>query len=67
MASGTGSNFSTGGMVTKISAAKLCALNQVDMIITNGVEPAIIFDILEGENLGTLFLAPEKVEFEGVS
>jgi len=67
LASGTGSNFSTGGMVTKISAAKLCAFNQVDMIIANGSDPAIIFDILEGKNFGTLFLAPEKVEFEGVN
>jgi len=67
LASGKGSNFATGGMVTKISAAKLCALNQVDMLITNGVDPSIIFDILEGKNFGTLFLAPEKVPFEGVN
>jgi glutamate 5-kinase len=49
--------FSTGGMVTKIAAAKICGEANIDTIITNGSVPAIIFKILEGEQIGTLFLA----------
>lgn len=56
-----GSNFSTGGMVTKLAAAKLCYSHHVDMMITNGSEPAVVFDILEGKNIGTLFIAKEKM------
>jgi glutamate 5-kinase len=64
LACGKGSSFSTGGMVTKISAAKLCAANGVDMIIANGADPSIAFDILEGQNIGTLFVASSKLEFQ---
>jgi glutamate 5-kinase len=67
LASGAGSSFSTGGMVTKISAAKLCALNQVDMVIANGATPDIIFKILDGEQVGTLFIASQKTEYQEMS
>jgi glutamate 5-kinase len=67
LACGSGSSFSTGGMVTKISAAKLCAMNDVDMIIANGSDPSVIFNLLEGENIGTLFVAPSKYEFQSIN
>jgi glutamate 5-kinase len=57
LASGAGSSFSTGGMVTKISAAKICQQAGVDCVITSGSDPAVIFDILEGEKVGTHFVA----------
>lgn len=57
VASGAGTTFGTGGMITKISAAKICNESGVDMVIANGKDPHIIYDILSGEDLGTLFLA----------
>lgn len=62
LASGAGSSFSTGGMITKISAAKICLKDGIDCIITSGSDPAIIFDILAGKEVGTHFVAnPEKI------
>jgi glutamate 5-kinase len=60
LASGTGSSFSTGGMVTKIAAAKICQQAGLDCIITNGSEPSVIFDVLEGKKVGTHFIAGHK-------
>jgi glutamate 5-kinase len=57
LASGAGSSFSTGGMITKISAAKICLEDGIDCIITSGSDPSIIFDILEGKEIGTHFVA----------
>jgi glutamate 5-kinase len=57
LASGAGSSFSTGGMVTKISAAKICQQAGVDCVITNGSDPAVIFEILDGKKVGTHFVA----------
>jgi glutamate 5-kinase len=60
LASGAGSSFSTGGMVTKISAAKICLKDNIDCLITSGSDPAIIFDILEGKEVGTHFIAKKE-------
>jgi glutamate 5-kinase len=60
LASGAGSSFSTGGMVTKIAAAKICQQAGVDCIITSGTDPALIFDILEGKKIGTHIIAGES-------
>ena len=57
LASGTASALGTGGMVTKISAAKMCLDNGIDCVITNGSDPTVIFDILGGEIRGTHFTA----------
>ena len=57
MASGAGSAFARGGMVTKISAAKLCVNNGTDMVICKGDDPAIVHQVLSGEQIGTLFLS----------
>lgn len=56
-AGGAGSKRGTGGMVTKLSAAKMAVEAGVDMIITNGKEPRSLYQILEGEQVGTLFRA----------
>ena len=56
LATGAGSSFGTGGMVTKITAAKICREAKIDTIITNGANPSVLFDILEGKNVGTHFL-----------
>ncbi len=54
-ASGAGSAFGTGGMVTKISAARVCSEAGIAVNITNGADPSILKDILSGKPTGTLF------------
>jgi len=50
-------NLGTGGMASKIAAAELCREHEIDVVITNGNHPEIIFDILDGEDLGTFFIS----------
>lgn len=45
----------TGGMSTKVSCAKMVNSKGADMIIALGKDPKILFEILEGKNIGTLF------------
>ena len=61
-AGGSSTRFGTGGMVTKLKAAArvLCAGHQ--MVLANGEDPKIIFDILAGETVGTLFAPATRVE-----
>jgi glutamate 5-kinase len=56
LAGGAGSSLGTGGMATKINAAKICTENGTDMIIANGSEPQNLYAIMSGENIGTRFL-----------
>ena len=55
-AGGAGSNLGTGGMITKLMAAKVSADAGVNMVLANGSNPNILLDILAGKNVGTLFL-----------
>ena len=55
-AGGAGSNLGTGGMVTKLTAAKRVNKNGIDMILANGENPSLLLDIIEGKEVGTLFL-----------
>lgn len=55
LAGGKGSALGTGGMVTKLAAAKICMECGCDMIITNGANPISLYDIVEGKNVGTRF------------
>ena len=54
---GKGSSLGTGGMVTKLNAAKLCMSKGTDMVIANGANPAVLYDIVDGEKIGTKFIA----------
>lgn len=45
----------TGGMSTKISAAKIAVNAGIDMVICNGKQPESLYDILEGKQVGTIF------------
>ncbi|MBE6797046.1 MAG: glutamate 5-kinase [Ruminococcaceae bacterium] len=56
LAGGKGSENGTGGMVTKLQAAKICMDDGRDMIITNGANPAILYDIIEGKAVGSRFI-----------
>ena len=55
LAGGTGTSRGTGGMVTKITAAEIATKAGVDMIIANGSEPLVLYDIFDGKKVGTLF------------
>jgi len=59
MASGVGSKFGTGGMFTKLQAAKIAVNAGVTMLIASGSREGIVRDILAGEKLGTVFPARE--------
>lgn len=54
-AGGHGSKFGTGGMTTKLKAAKLILKHHQQMILADGSDPDIILNIIAGENIGTLF------------
>ena len=53
----TGSSVGTGGMGTKLTAAKIATKSGADMIIANSKNLEVIHQIMEGENVGTLFKA----------
>ncbi len=55
IAGDSASNQGTGGMVTKLQAAKICLDCGCDMIITNGNHPENLYDILDGKPVGTTF------------
>lgn len=52
---GAGSSLGTGGMETKLRAAKIVTEAGCDMIIANGSEPSILYSIMDGERVGTRF------------
>ena len=54
---GNGSSLGTGGMVTKLRAAQIATEAGCDMIIANGEHPAVLYDILDGKDVGTRFVA----------
>lgn len=51
-----GSELATGGMITKINAAKIVMDAGIDMIITNGSKPENLYKIIDGEKVGTKFI-----------
>lgn len=53
---GEGSGLGTGGMRTKLHAAEICTENNCDMIIANGKDPNVLYDIIEGKAVGTRFI-----------
>ena len=57
------SSVGTGGMSAKIKAAMIATDSGADMVIANSKDVNIIFDILNGDNAGTLFLANKAEEF----
>ena len=61
--SSTGSKAGTGGMSTKLSAARIASMAGCDMIIASGEDFHNIHKIVGGAGLGTLFLADKKDDF----
>ncbi len=60
MVGGVGSSFGTGGMLTKLKAAKMVTQKGIDMVIANGENPHLLYDILSGKEVGTRFLGKGK-------
>lgn len=60
----TGSDCGTGGMNTKLQAAKIAGSMGVDMIIANSKDIKVIHRLLSGQKIGTLFLADPDENFD---
>ena len=58
-AGGSGSALGTGGMATKLAAARLCMEAGCDMVIMNGSRPEALYDVIAGEAVGTRFVGRE--------
>lgn len=59
----TGSSVGTGGMETKITAARIATYSGADMVIANGKDVRVIHRIMEGRNYGTIFKANKNDAF----
>ncbi|MCL2055996.1 MAG: glutamate 5-kinase [Oscillospiraceae bacterium] len=55
VAKGSGSSRGTGGMATKIQAAKILEAAGIDMAIIRGSSPELLYDLTEGKHVGTFF------------
>lgn len=64
MAKDSDSLVGTGGMAAKIAAARIATDSGADMIVANGADMDIIYRILKGEKIGTLFLAHKNKDFD---
>ena len=62
----TGSNVGTGGMNTKMSAAKIATCSGADLIIANSSDIRIIHRIMDGRNVGTLIVAHKDEAFDAI-
>lgn len=60
-----GSLLGTGGMQTKLKAGKIVTDSGIDMIIANGSDPGILYDIVEGKKVGTRFYGKKKQNDNG--
>ena len=59
-AGGAGTERGTGGMEAKLHAAALCTEAGIPMFIMNGHNPDILYRLLDGEHVGTYFVAPRR-------
>ncbi len=60
----TGSSVGTGGMSTKMRAARIATSAGADMVIANGKDVGVIHRIIRGDSVGTLFLANQDEAFK---
>ena len=63
MGKGSASDVGTGGMSTKLKAAKLATSAGADMVIANGADMGVIHRIVDGESVGTLFKENRTEDF----
>ena len=67
MGKDTSSSVGTGGMGTKLSAARIATSSGADMIIANAADVRIIHRIMDGREYGTLFKAHKSEDFDLVT
>ncbi|MCI8826183.1 MAG: glutamate 5-kinase [Lachnospiraceae bacterium] len=60
----TSTDVGTGGMATKLTAARIATFSGADMVIANSDHVSVIEEILNGEEKGTLFPANRKKDFQ---
>ena len=60
MAGGSHGTQGTGGMATKIHAAEIAVKRGIHMIVTNGENPDVLYDIFDGKIEGTIFEGEKK-------
>lgn len=64
MGKGTDGSVGTGGMATKLAAAQIANDSGADMVIANSTDFNVILKIMNGETVGTLFLAHKSTSFD---
>jgi glutamate 5-kinase len=64
MAKGAKTSYGTGGMATKIAAARIAVNAGSDMVIMSGDNLDNINKLMNGENIGTLFTAYKEHDFD---
>ena len=57
---GAGTDRGTGGMITKIHAAKIAGEAGIPTVVMNGSMPEDIYRLVDGHQIGTLFSVPKK-------
>lgn len=57
LAGGNGTERGTGGMITKLEAARIVTEAGIPMFILNGHDPEILYTLLDGGHVGTYFVA----------
>ncbi len=57
LAGGSGTNRGTGGMITKLLAARIATAAGIDTVVMNGSDPEDIYKLIDGRQIGTLFRA----------
>jgi glutamate 5-kinase len=60
----SGSDVGTGGMATKLTAAKIATFSGADMVIANGKDVRVIYDVFQGDFIGTTFHANPNPDFQ---
>ena len=64
MAGGSGSSFGTGGMSSKVRAARAMMAAGIPTVICEGRRPNVLLDVVAGKSVGTLFKAPSDAGHE---
>jgi len=64
MGKGSAGDMGTGGMSTKLAAARIATDSGSDMVIANAENVEVIYEIMNGRNKGTLFLAHTNLDFD---
>ncbi len=60
IAGGAGSAYGSGGMITKLKAARVLMAAGIPMVICQGRKPNVVYDAATGKHVGTLFDMDEK-------